>query len=359
MADRENELVADRENAALKKLQAFAGVAERTRERVDWMYEQSVAKKTDEELMNEPVSGQASKDMEDVKALDVGGYTSGSLFLKGPTTKTTEDVLRKLREDPLFQIRREEQAARQSMMQNPLIQARLKKKMEKASKKEQKKAKKAAKKEKKAMKKAKKANKKASKKSSSSSSSASSGGAVPDNAAAQVAARALAAARERAGRGRSRSGSREGVKKEDRKEEKLDLAALGPNVDMVNKREDYAAKIAERKRQALESRGAPRRMDEDEKKRRYEQMVKDAKSHDAMKNRRISEAERKEKEQAELEEKQREASKKIRDKGGDQEYFRKIREEAYMESNAKVADRLKNQRHRRQKGVVDSLEKDQ
>jgi len=355
MADRENELVADRENAALKKLQGFAGVGERTRERVDWMYEQSVAQKTDEELMNEPVGGQANKDMEDVKAL--GTSATGSLFLKGPATRTTEDVLRKLREDPLFQIRREEQAARQSMMQNPLIQARLKKKMEKASKKDKKKAKKAAKKEKKAMKKAKKANKKASKKSSSSSSSgSSSGSAATGNPAAQVAARALAAARERAGRGRSRSASREGLKKEEReikKEEKLDLAALGPKADLVDKREERAARIAEGKRQALDSRGAPRRMDEDEKKRRYDEMVNDAKSHDAMKTRRISEAERKEKEQVELEEKMREKSGKSK-----KDVFSKIREEAYMESNANVADRLKNQRHRRQKGVVDSLEKD-
>merc|ERR1739838_1067029 len=109
------------------------------------------------------------------------------------------------------------------------------------------------------MKKAKKANKKASKKSSSSSSSASSAGG--DNAAAQIAARALAAARERAGRGRSRSAS-PGLKKEE-KEAKLDVSALGPNADMVNKREDYAARLADRKRQALESRGAPRRMDEE------------------------------------------------------------------------------------------------
>merc|ERR1712110_1251993 len=102
--------------------------------------------------------------------------TAGSLFLKGPATRTSEDTLRKLREDPLFQIRREEQAARESMMQNPLIIARLKKRQEKVSKKDIKKAKKAAKKEKKAKKKAKKAIKKASKKSSSSSSSSSSSG---------------------------------------------------------------------------------------------------------------------------------------------------------------------------------------
>merc|ERR1719316_776375 len=96
------------------------------------------------ELMNTPVSAQADKDMADVKSLSTN--TAGSLFLKGSATRTTEDTLRKLREDPLFQIRREEQAAKESMMQNPLILARLKKKQEKASKKDSKKDKKAAKK---------------------------------------------------------------------------------------------------------------------------------------------------------------------------------------------------------------------
>merc|ERR1719261_1589870 len=81
--------------------------------------------------------------------------TAGSLFLKS-ATKTTEDMMRKLREDPLFQIRREEQAAKASLLANPLVQAKLQKKQEKASKKQDKKMKKAMKKEKKAAKKGKK-----------------------------------------------------------------------------------------------------------------------------------------------------------------------------------------------------------
>lgn len=338
MADRENELVAEKESAALKKLQAMAGIAEKgTSERLDWMYEQSVAtKKTDEELMNTPVTAQADKDMADVKALQTS--TAGSLFLKGPTTRTTEDMLRKLREDPLFQIRREEQAAKESMLQNPLVLARLRQKQEKASKKDKKKAKKAAKKEKKAMKKAKKASKKAVKKSSSSSSSS--------GASATAAPPAVARASPQR-RARSRSGGRGGAREEPAP---LDLKALGPSTQMVSRREEYAARVAEQKRQALESRGAPRRMEEDEKRRRLEQMRADAQSHDAHKNKRIAEAERKEKEIAEAEAKMR--------MGSDQKLFREMREQAYMEENASVSERLKNQRHRRQKNIVDSLEKD-
>merc|ERR1719343_1908498 len=113
-----------------------------------------------------PVTAQSDKDVEDVKRLNEN--TAGSLFLK-TATKTTEDMLRKLREDPLFQIRREEQNARASIMANPLVMSRVKQKQDKQSKKAKKKAKKAAKKEKKALKKAIKKEKKALKKASSSS----------------------------------------------------------------------------------------------------------------------------------------------------------------------------------------------
>merc|ERR1712203_744331 len=107
------------------------------------------------------------KDIEDVKKL--GMSTAGSLFLKS-ATKTTEDMLRKLREDPLFQIRRQEQAAKESMLANPLVKARLQAKAAKQAKKLEKKMKKKAKKdEKKAKKAAKKAMKKAVKKAASSS----------------------------------------------------------------------------------------------------------------------------------------------------------------------------------------------
>merc|ERR1712190_480171 len=138
------------------------------------MYEQSASslKPTDDELMNKPVEAQKDQDMEDMKKL--GMSTAGSLFLKS-ATKTTEDMLRKLREDPMFQIRRQEQAAKESMLANPLVKARLASKQQKSAKKAEKKAKKQSKKaEKKAKKAAKKAIKKATKKKKSSSSSSSS-----------------------------------------------------------------------------------------------------------------------------------------------------------------------------------------
>merc|ERR1711953_997434 len=141
-ADRRTEVKAEKENAALAKLQQAAGLIDKPQvERLDWMYEQSAAqlKKTDEERMNLPIETQKDKDLEDVKKLNES--TAGSLFLRS-ATKTNEDMLRKLREDPLFQIRREEQAARASMMSNPLVAARIRQKEAKAAKKEKKLAKK-------------------------------------------------------------------------------------------------------------------------------------------------------------------------------------------------------------------------
>mmetsp|Transcript_32737 Transcript_32737/g.71459 ORF Transcript_32737/g.71459 Transcript_32737/m.71459 type:complete len:352 (-) Transcript_32737:52-1107(-) len=350
MADRENELRAEKESIALKKLQAAAGLIDKSQtiERLDWMYEQSAAqsKPDDDKLMNMPVAGQVDKDIEDVKKL--GENTAGSLFLKS-ATKTTEDVLRKLREDPLFQIKRQEQAARESAMSNPLIRARILKKEEKQRKKEQKKAKKAAKKaagkEKKAMKKAAKKEKKAMKKASSDSSDSS------DESSAALGAAAAGGGRQEAG-GRDSRGAASPARRRSRspKREEPDVRSLGPNSQMVSKREERAAQIAERRDKALASRGAASRMSEEEKQRRVDQMRQDAARHSKHVDDRIAAAEQREKEIGELEKDMRNNS--------DQKYFRDMRTSAYSDSNATLEDRMKSQRHRRQKHINDPLERD-
>merc|ERR1711974_484590 len=128
-------------------------------------------------------------------------------------------------------------------------------------------------------------------------------------------------------------------------------AALGPDGQMLDKRAEYAAQVAARRDAALASRGAPRRMSEEEKQRRLEQMRGDAQRHERSKDQRIASAEQREKEIEELEKKMRNNS--------DQKYFREMREKAYMgDDDATVADRLKNQRHRRAKNLNDPLERD-
>eukprot|EP00434_Breviolum_minutum_P031462 symbB.v1.2.027825.t1/scaffold2886.1/size67984/6 len=286
-------------------------------ERLDWMYEQSSAsvKPNEDELMNMPISAQKDKDIEDVKNLQ--NSTAGSLFLTSPT-KTTEDMVRKLREDPLFQIRRQEQAARESMMTNPLIMAKIKKKQEKAAKKAAKKEKKAAKKEQKALKKASKAKKK---KSSSSDSSE-----APEPPAAKP-------------------------KREREEPPEPDLSKLGPSQIVVSKRMEHEMRVKQQKDAALASRGLGRRMTDEEKDQRVQQMRVDAKKHERIKDDRIASAEDKEKQIEELEAKMREKS--------DQKYFRDLRKDAYAaDAEMSVADRIKTQRHRRQKHINDPLERD-
>lgn len=332
----------DKESLALSKLQAAAGLLDKPQvERLDWMYEQSTSqiKPDDDTLMNMPVPDQKDKDLEDVKRLKEN--TAGSLFLRS-ATKTTEDMLRKLREDPLFQIRRQEQVARESMMANPLVRARLQKKLEKCAKKQLKKDKRKAKKQKKAMKKAAKASKKAAKKrTSSSSDSESESRSTRSDGSGEGKHEADRQTRALAKRALTRSPSRRRA---------LDQEALGPSAQTVSKRQEYAATLAVRKELALASRGAPRRMDEEEKRQRLEQMQLDAAKHEKYKDARIANAELREREKEELDAKMRMTS--------DQKYFRGIRQEAYMESGTTVADRLKNQRHRRQKHINDPLERD-
>lgn len=379
MAEKENELQAEKETSALKKLQAAAGFVDKSSvERLDWMYEQSYFEKPDhDKLMNTPVADQKDKDLQDVKNLQES--TAGSLFLKS-ATKTTEDMLRKLREDPLFQIRRQEEAARANMMSNPLVVARLKNKAEKqakkADKKAKKKAKKAEKKQKKALHKLAKAQNKLKKKKKASSSSSdsddSSSSSSHTHAPSANIARSPArrstppmssphkrrrdspprspprrkmSPQKKASPPRSRARDEElgpSVKKDEE---------LGPSVSMVSKREEYETTVAQRKEAALASRGAPRRMSEDEKRRRLEQMQADAQRHEKGKDFRIADAERRDKEIEDREKEMRNTS--------NQKYFREIRQEAYMgDSSGNIGDRIRNQRHRRQKNMNDPLERE-
>lgn len=303
------------------------------------MYEQSAASRQvdDEKLMNTAVEASKDKDIEDVKSL--GESTAGSLFLKS-ATKTTEDTLRKLREDPLFQIRRQEQAARQSMLSNPLVLAKLQKRQDKQTKKDEKQMKKRQKKLKKAEKKAKKAAKKAEKggkkrKAGTSSSSSDSS----DEAGRGPAAKAVRSDRgDLGGRPAGRAGG-------------ADEACLGPNSAVVDQRQEAELQRTQRRDAALASRGAARRMTDEERQQRLDQMQTDASRHERHKDKRIAAAELKEKEVEEKEKDMRNNS--------SQQYFRDIRAQAYMgDGDASVADRLQNQRHRRQKHINDPLERD-
>ena len=150
---REQQLEQERQIAALKQLQADAGLVPKANvdAKLDWMYEDPRAAKTEESteeflLGKKKPDAEGKEDVERVKQLSASqGGAVGSLFLSSLTT-TTEDTLRKLREDPLLVIKQAEMQQRQNVFKNPLLREQL---LSKDDKDKRKKAKKEKKKQKK------------------------------------------------------------------------------------------------------------------------------------------------------------------------------------------------------------------
>jgi len=119
------ELEKERQKLQLRKLQADAGLISRremvlTIERMDWMYEcpLQAQKEIEQEeyLLGKPLTSVGGSDNSAKRIDDV----PGSLYLTS-ITKTTEDTLRKLREDPMLIIRQAEHKQRKAIMANPLL----------------------------------------------------------------------------------------------------------------------------------------------------------------------------------------------------------------------------------------------
>merc|ERR1712136_734050 len=255
------------------------------------------------------------------------------------------DVLRKLREDPLFQIKKQEQVAREQMLSNPLVMAKVKQQQAKRAKKEIKNEKK-------------RSGHKKKKSSSSSSGSSGTDSSSDREVAIKREATSRATSRGNSSRCRAREGSaspRQGKKTRVESchpglgSRAPSLRHLGPDSNTVDQREERAKRVAEQRDAALASRGATKRLNEEEKRQRLEEMQRTAARHEAHKDRRIADAELKAKEQDEADLHMRRTS--------DQKFFRGMREQAYMQSEGSVADRLKSQRHRRQKRLNDPLER--
>lgn len=348
----------DSKNASLEKLKAAAEKSMKGAggERLDWMYEQTNAQKTDEEKMSMAIDAPGSKDVKDVKNLtDTSTTVAGSLFLK-QSNKTSEDTLRKLREDPLFQIKKQEMLAKQAQMANPLIAARIRHKEDKeaakAMKKQIKEAKKLAKKEKKLMKKLKKKAKKKKKGSSSSSSSDSSDA----NALKKEEEKKPSITEERPSFRGSADGGAPPQRKEKLKDLVKDVTHLGPSGDFKSRRQEQEERLLKMKEDSLASRGSTKRLSPEEQAAKVAQMRDDAKQHERLKDVKIARAEQYERDKDALEAKMRNEA-ALKNEDGD--YFKKLRTEAYMGSNDSMADRLKTQRGRRMKEVHlnDALER--
>eukprot|EP00451_Oxyrrhis_marina_P025524 CAMPEP_0204342018 /NCGR_PEP_ID=MMETSP0469-20131031/23813_1 /ASSEMBLY_ACC=CAM_ASM_000384 /TAXON_ID=2969 /ORGANISM="Oxyrrhis marina" /LENGTH=349 /DNA_ID=CAMNT_0051326845 /DNA_START=47 /DNA_END=1096 /DNA_ORIENTATION=- len=303
-----------------RKLQAEAGlISQGAAERLDWMYEANAldGEGLDEHLMNSAVKGDRDQDMEDVKKLST--EIAGSLFLKD-VTRTSTDTFRKLREDPMFQIKQAEHRQKSELASNPLIMARIKekrareaRKVKKAAKKEKKKAKKEKKKAKKEAKRAKKAG------ASSSSSSDSSDG----EQAAAPQSRGPASAVTRRSRSRSPRGAVSPVR-EDLRAPGLGSRPSGP----------VGAPRVPRKGGSQVS----RTMTAEEREAKIAAMRADGSRHEQAKDERIHKIGQYEQAVEQVEEKLR-ATK-------DSTFMNKVKKDTYMADGTKLADRLRTQRHR-------------
>jgi len=285
-------------------------------ERLDWMYEQSAARTKDEQdddLMNSAIKGQKDDDINDIKKLQTSA--PGSLFLSSATT-ISQDMMAKIRLDPLFQIKQAEVRRKESILSNPLLRDKIRKKhLANIAKREKKKEKKKKKKKKK-------------KRSSSSSSSSSSAAEdaptvrVSDKRRADPAASNLPLARHRS-RSRTRG------------------QAVAAAHDMSKRREEEELKAKARGRSNVG-------LSEEDKALRLREMMSDGQSHEQFKDSREKDYVEKEKQLEDLE-------KGWRDKG-DRTVFKKMNHTTYMSGSISIEDRIKSNRHRRQKGLFDPLE---
>jgi len=319
---RQRQLAEEENDREIKDLKVASGLLSTMQaERLDWMYEATSSLKgkdqLEDDLMNSAVPDQCDADIENMKKLSEGGV-AGAIFLN-TATSATRDMMSKLREDPMFQIRQQELLQRESILNNPLMKAKLERRN---ARKEDKKAKKEAKKAKKKEKKKKK------KKKGDSSSSSDEAPAAPTANRSQQRERHRSRSRSR------RHDNRSGWERQ---------------------RDEYREKQRKEREEAYErkqeGRGhATTGLSREEKERRLREMQNQGKDHERYKDTREHEYTRKEKE---LERKEKE----LREKG-DRSVFKKMNQSTYMESEKTMADRLQSNRHRRQKGIIDNLEKD-
>ena len=91
--------------------------------RLEWMYDPGAAHadKREIDIMNEPVD--IGKDEEIAKLKST--TSTGSLFISNPS-QASSDTFRRLNEDPLFTIKREEARQRQQLINNPIIRKKVK-----------------------------------------------------------------------------------------------------------------------------------------------------------------------------------------------------------------------------------------
>ncbi|KAK2901208.1 hypothetical protein Q8A67_009323 [Cirrhinus molitorella] len=143
----QKELKEERAREEITKYAQETGAVKKKDDRLDWMYQGSAGQISREEyLLGRPIDKQITQQYEEPESgpSTETGLLPGSIF--NPTSSvSTNDMAAKIREDPLFEIRKREEEKKRGVLTNPVkmkeIQKMLRHNLEKEKKRKQKKKK--------------------------------------------------------------------------------------------------------------------------------------------------------------------------------------------------------------------------
>ncbi|XP_050981611.1 pre-mRNA-splicing factor CWC25 homolog isoform X1 [Labeo rohita] len=141
----QKELKEERAREEITRYAQETGAVKKKDDRLDWMYQGPAGQISREEyLLGRPIDKQITQQYEETDSGPSAetGLLPGSIF--NPTTSvSTNDIAAKIREDPLFEIRKREEEKKRGVLTNPVkmkeIQKMLRHNLEKEKKKKQKK----------------------------------------------------------------------------------------------------------------------------------------------------------------------------------------------------------------------------
>ncbi|XP_039516175.1 pre-mRNA-splicing factor CWC25 homolog [Pimephales promelas] len=144
----QKELKDERAREEMTRYAQETGAVKKKDDRLDWMYQGPAGQiSRDEYLMGRPIDKQITQQFEEPESGPSAetGLLPGSIF--NPTSSaSTNDMAAKIREDPLFEIRKREEEKKRGVLTNPVkmkeIQKMLRHNLEKEKKKKRKKDKK-------------------------------------------------------------------------------------------------------------------------------------------------------------------------------------------------------------------------
>ncbi|CAK6975754.1 pre-mRNA-splicing factor CWC25 homolog [Scomber scombrus] len=148
----QKELKEERAREEITKYAEVTGAIKKKDDRLDWMYQGPAGQVSrDEYLMGRPIDKQITEQYEEPESGPSAetGLLPGSIF--NPTTPASNlDMAAKIREDPLFEIRKREEAKKREVLSNPVKMKKIKEMLrQNLDKKDKKKKRKKDKKEKK------------------------------------------------------------------------------------------------------------------------------------------------------------------------------------------------------------------